>query len=72
METPDVENRLVDTVAEEEGGMNWESSMEACKLPYVKWIASGNLLYAGSSSQVLRDNLESNSVGGRGHIYTYG
>ena len=60
-------------VAEGECGMKGESSMEACELPYVKWIASGSLLYAGSSNQVLCDNLEeSNGVGGRGHMYTYG
>jgi len=28
-----------------EGGMNGESSMEIYTLPYVKQIASGNLLY---------------------------
>ena len=32
----DIENRLVDTVGEEEGGMNWENSMETDTLSYVK------------------------------------
>ena len=32
----DIQNRLVNTVVEGEGGMNWESSMETYKLPYVK------------------------------------
>ena len=32
----DLENRLVDTVGEEEGGMNWENSIETHTLPYVK------------------------------------
>ena len=27
-----------------EGGTNWESSLETCTLPYVKYIASGNWL----------------------------
>ena len=48
----DIENRLVDTVGEGEGWTNWERSMETYILPYVKQIASGNLLYdAGSSAQ---------------------
>ena len=34
------ENRLMDTVGEEEGGMNWEDSMETYILPYVKQISS--------------------------------
>ena len=55
----DIKNRLVDTVREEEGGTNWESSMEIYKLSYVKQIAQANLLYdSGSSNQVLCDNLE--------------
>jgi len=32
----DIENRLVGTVGEEEGGMNWESSMETYTVLYVK------------------------------------
>ena len=55
----DLENRLVDTFEEGEVGMNWESSIETYTLTYVKWIASGNLLYdTGSSNSVLCDNLE--------------
>ena len=49
----------MDTVGEEEGGMKGESSMEPYTLPSVKQIASENLRYeAGSSSQVLCDNLD--------------
>ena len=56
----DIENRLVDTVGEGEGWTNWERSMETYILPYVKQIASGNLLYdTGSSNLALCDNLES-------------
>ena len=44
------ENRLVDTVGEAEGGMNWESSMETHTLPCVKEIASENLLCKTGSS----------------------
>ena len=48
----DLENGLVDTAGEGEGGTNWESSIEIYILPYVKLIASGKLLYnTGSSSQ---------------------
>ena len=34
----------MDTAGEGEGGMNWESSMEAYTLPYVKQVANGKLL----------------------------
>ena len=42
-----LKNRLMDTVAEEEGEgeMYGESTMEAYTLPYVKEIANGSLLY---------------------------
>ena len=40
----ETQNRLVDTVGEGEAGMNGESCMETYTLPYVKQIASGNLL----------------------------
>ena len=63
----DVENRLVDTVGEGKGGMNWDSSVETYTLPYVKWKASGNLLYdPGSPNPVLFDRLEGwDRAGGR-------
>ena len=48
----DIENRLVDTVHEGYGGTNRENRIKAYILPYVKQIASGNLLCdAGSSTQ---------------------
>ena len=34
----DVKNWLLDYVGEGEGGMIWENSIEACILPYVKYI----------------------------------
>ena len=34
----------MDTGREGEGGMNGESTLEMYALPYVKWIASGNVL----------------------------
>ena len=33
-----------------EGGMNKDRSMETHTLPYIKQIASGNLLYASENS----------------------
>ena len=32
----DVENRLVDTAGEGEGGMNWESNTDIYTLPYIQ------------------------------------
>ena len=46
----DIQNRLVDTVGEGEGGMNWENNMQTYTLPYVKQIASGNVLCDTGSS----------------------
>ena len=46
----DMENGLVVTVGEGEGGLNWYSSIKTYTLPYVKQIASGNLLYDAGSS----------------------
>ena len=53
----DTEKRLVCTKREGEGRMNWDSGIETYTLPYVKQIASGNLLYdTGSSNPVLCEN----------------
>ena len=41
----EIENKLVDTVNEEEGGMNKESNIETYTLPCVKQVADGRLLY---------------------------
>ena len=46
----DIEKRLVDTVWEGMGAMNWDSSMKTYTLPYVKYIVSGNLLFDRGSS----------------------
>ena len=48
----DMEDRLTDMAQEEKGesGMNGESCMEAYTPPYVKQIASGNLLYDSGNS----------------------
>ena len=48
----DLENRLLDTAEEGEGGTNWENSMETYISRYVKEIANGDLLCdTGSSTQ---------------------
>jgi len=62
----DTETRLGDTVREREGGMNWKSNVKTnFTLPYVKQIASRNLLYdKGSSNPVLCDKLEKWDGGG--------
>ena len=56
----DIQNRLMNTVGEGEGGTNWGSVIET----YI--IICGNLLHdTGSSNPVLCDNLEGwNVVGG--------
>ena len=41
----DVENRLVDTSVEEEGGTNWETSIDTYTLLHVQQITSWKLLY---------------------------
>ena len=49
----------MDSVGEEEGGMIWENSFEACTLPYVKQIASASSMHeAGQPKPVLWDNPE--------------
>ena len=75
----DVENRLVDTAGEGEGGTNWERT-ETYTLSYVKRIASEKLLYKTGISA--RCSMQLRGVrwdGGweegsrrRGYMYTYG
>ena len=49
----------MDTVTEEEGGMNKESNIETYTLPCVKQIADGRLLYdSRAQTRLLCDNLE--------------
>ena len=61
----DIEKRLVDTVGEGEGGMNWECSIKTYILPGVKQRASVKLHNTGSSNQHT-DKLEERDGGGRG------
>ena len=63
---------------EGKGGTNGKSCMETNTLPYVKQLASENLLYnSGSSSwcsvTTQRDRIgQEGGSGGRGHRYTFG
>ena len=76
----DIQNSLLDSVGEGEGGMVWENGIETCILPYVKWIASPGSMHETGCSGVMRwdDPEGSDGVGGgRGvqngeHMYTRG
>ena len=76
----DVQNSLLDSVGEGEGGMIWENSIETCILSYVKQIASpGSMHETGYSGLVHWDDPEGwdGEGGGRGvqdgeHMYTHG
>ena len=41
----DVQNSLLDSVGEGEGGMIWENGTETCIISYVKQIASSGLMH---------------------------
>ena len=65
----DVQNSLLDSVGEGEGGMIWENSIETCILSYVKQIASPGLMQeTGCSGLVHWDDPEGwdREGGGRG------
>ena len=76
----DVQNRILDSVGEGEGGMIWENSTETCILSYVKQITSPGLMHeTGCSGLVHWDDPDGRNGegGGRGvqdgeHMYTHG
>ena len=76
----DIKNRLLDSVGEGKSGMIWESSIETCMLPHVKYITSLSSMHeTGHSKPVHWDDPEGwdGEEGGRwvqdgGHIYTHG
>ena len=76
----DINNRLLNSVGEGEGGMIWENSTETCILSYVKQIASPGLMHeTGCSGLVHWDDPEGwdGEGGGRGvqdgeHMYIHG
>ena len=76
----DVQNSLLDSVGEGEGGMIWENGIETCKISYVKQITSPGLMYdTGCSGLVHWDDPEgwNGEEDRRGiqdgeHMYTHG
>ena len=67
----DVQNRLLDSVGEGEGGMIWENDTETCKLSYVKRISSpGSMRHTGcsglSTGMTQRDGMGREEGGGSG------
>ena len=68
------------TLGEGEGGMIWENGIEACIIPYMKWVASpGSMHNTGCLGIVHWDNPEGwyEEGGGRRvqdgeHVYTCG
>ena len=76
----DVQNSLLDSVGEGEGGMIWENGIETCIISYVKRIASpGSVHDTRCSGLVHWDDPEgwNGEGGGRGvqdgeHMYTCG
>ena len=76
----DVQNSLLDSVGEGEGGMIWENGIETCIISYVKQIASpGSMHDTGCSGLVHWDDPEGwyREGGGREvqdkeHVYTRG
>ena len=63
----DVQNSLLDSVGEAEGGMIWENSIETCILSYVNQIASQGLMHeTGCSGLVHWDDPEGRDGEGGG------
>ena len=63
----DVQNRLLDSVGEGEGGVIWENSIETYILPYVKQISNlGSMHEAGCSGILQWDDPEGWDVEGGG------
>ena len=76
----DVQNSLLDSVGEGEGGMIWENGINKRILSYVKWIASPGLMHETGCLRLMHwDDPEGwdEEGGGRGvqdgeHMYTCG
>ena len=76
----DVQNSLLDSLGEGEGGMIWENSIETCILSYVNQIASpGSMHETGCLGLVHWDDPEGQDGEGGGsgvqdpeHMYTHG
>ena len=64
---PIVQNSLLDSVGESEGGMIWEKGIETCILSYVKQITSPGLMHETGgwcTGMTLRDGM-GRELGGR-------
>ena len=76
----DVQNSLLDSVGEGEGGMIWENGIETCIISYMKRIATPGLMHdTGCLGLVRWDNPEGWYGEGSGravqdgeHVYTRG
>ena len=76
----DVQNSLLDSVGEGEGGMIWENGIETCIIPYKKRIASlGSMQDTGCLGLVHWDDPEGwygerseKGVQDWEHVYTHG
>ena len=67
----DVQNRLLDSVGEGEGGMFQENSIETCILSRAKWITSPGWMHETSAwtwctGKTQRDRVEREAGGGTG------
>ena len=72
----DVQNRLLDSVGEEEGGMFQENSVKTCILPIVKQITSPGGMHETSApawctGKTQRDRVEGEVGAGIGMRNTY-
>ena len=67
----DIQNRLLDSVGEGEGGMFWENSIETCILSMVKQITSPGWMHETNAQgwctgKTQRDGIEREVGGGMG------
>ena len=61
----DVQNRLLDSVGEGEGGMILENSIETCTLSRVKQIASPGWMHETSAQDWCTGKTQTDGMGGR-------
>ena len=76
----DVQNSLLDSVGEGEGGMIWENGIETCIISYMKWVVSPSSMHdTGFLELVHWDDPKGwygegggSGVWDREHVYTCG
>ena len=59
----DVQNSLLDSVGEGEGGMIWENGIETCILSYVKQIASPGSMHETRCSGLVTGITQRDGIG---------